>query len=139
MVPGIMLKITTEHTEKSLNLKMVKAFYYPPPLLTLTTAFISFSAFFTFSRMVLLLSQLRTQSTPPCSLWFHASPLLFSGSCRFLKPAPTRRAYRLWPVRLSWRISGKAGDYLNELAILHQAGKGDAVHPSECAAEVCGV
>jgi hypothetical protein len=33
-------------------------------------------------------------------------------------------------------LSGKAGKYLNEAAILNQAGKGDAIHPSERAAQV---
>ena len=37
------------------------------------------------------------------------------------------------------RVSGKAGDYLNEAAILYKSGKIGSVHPSERTAEVCRV
>jgi hypothetical protein len=40
------------------------------------------------------------------------------------------------PSLLVGMVSGKTGHYLNEAAIFQQAGKGDAVHPSEGAAKV---
>lgn len=59
------------------------------------------------------------------------------------KPLPTRVIARI-PEAVAGLLvavfmeilSGKAGNYLNEAAIFNQTGKGDAVHPSERAAQV---